>query len=140
MHDLSYFNLGVRSDRVYNSLLSSKETKDYDIKIMKEAIAIIKECLEIDDEEKLISNLSNSQNYGIDILAPILWEVYPNETIETVISELKTVFETLQFIEEKSFEKSFENLPKTISFFEKVTELSLAHGTALTFHQDPTII
>ncbi len=140
MHDLSYFNLGVRSDRVYNSLLSFRETENSDIDIMQEAITIIQECLEIDDEDKLISNLSNSDNYGIDILAPILWEVFPNESISTVMKELKKVFETLLLIKNKPSEKPIKNLKKTVSFFEKVAEISLAHGTALTFQQNPAII
>ena len=131
MYDLSYFNLGFRSDSVSNYLELSKTTRKIDENLLDDAVSIIGDCLKIKEENSLISGFSGTagkKGYERHTLLPLLAELYLNYTIDNIISELKSVYETLIKIKCKNEFPTDAEYNKVKSFFSDLSDLCLSNS------------
>lgn len=131
MYDLSYFNLGFRSDSVSNYLEQIKAKEYNDKRLLDDAVLIISDCLKINEENSLISSfsgISSKNGYDSYTLLPLLSELFLNKTIKNIIEELKTVYETVSKIKKDRTSATDEEYNKAIIFFSSLSDLCLSNS------------
>lgn len=129
MFDLSYFNLGFRSDSVskFLSELQSRDVKNDNL--LDDAISIMHDCLKIQNEDVIISNLSPTKGYEMNALLPLLAELYQGKDLKCILNDLRQISKAIDKAKKnrnKVTEKEFE---KAISFFSKLTDLCLSNSS-----------
>lgn len=131
MHDLSYFNLGFRSESVSNFLEELKIKRSNPTSLLDDAFLIIKDCLKVREGGALISSFSGAmgkKGYEEYTLLPLLAELYLNSNIDSIISELKTVYETIVKIRKDSGSASADEYDGAIDFFSSLSDLCLSNS------------
>ena len=132
MFNLSYFNLGFRSDSVSN-LLTKLQTEDVlNNFLLDDAFLIVDDCLKIQDEDTLISNFSHGKGYEINILLPLLSEVFSNMTIENIVNELRRLHETIKKVKTDRKSVNPEEFEAAIGFFSKLADICLSNSSHLS--------
>jgi len=128
MFDLSYFNLGFRSDSVskFLSELQSGDVKNDNL--FDDAISIIYDCLKIQNDDVIISNLSPTKGYEMNALLPLLAELYQGKDLKCVVNDLRKIHKAIDKAKKNSNEVTKEELEKAISFFSKLTDLCLSNS------------
>ena len=129
MFDLSYFNLGFRSDSVskFLSELQSRDVKNDNL--LDDAISIIYDCLKIQNDDVIISNLSPTQGYEINALLPLLAELYQGENLKGVVNDLNQISKAINKAKKNRKKVTKKEFEKTISFFSKLTDLCLSNSS-----------
>jgi len=129
MFDLSYFNLGFRSDSV-SKFLSDLQSRDIkNDNLLDDAISIIYDCLKIQDEDVIISNLSPTQGYEMNALLPLLAELYQGKDLKCVVNDLKQISKAIDKAKKNRNKVTKEEFAKAISFFSKLTDLCLSNSS-----------
>lgn len=127
MFDLSYFNLGFRSDRIKSILYKLEQKEQSETAELSDAFMIISDCLKIKDEDAIISNFSTEVGYDLDMLLPILEEVFSNKTSEEAISELEYISQTIKTLENNGHVEQ-NNYKCAIDFFSRLAGLCLSNS------------
>lgn len=128
MYDLSYFNLGFRSDSVSN-LLEDLQAKDSpDVEILNDAFSIIEDCLNVKESRSLVQGFAIKKGYEISTLLPILAELFINKNVKTIIAELKKVYRTIEKIKEDRSSATMMEYKHAISFFSELADLCLSNS------------
>ena len=131
MYDLSYFNLGFRSDSVSNYLEALKTKNCDDDSLLDDAVLIIGDCLKIRKENSLISGFSGTtgnKGYETHTLLPLLAELYLNQTIDSIIADLKNVYETVLKIKNDRKSTTDAEYNNVITFFSNLSDLCLSNS------------
>ena len=128
MFDLSYFNLGFRSDSVSNFLseLQSKDVKNENL--LDDAFSIIYDCLKIQNDDVIISNLSPSTGYEMNALLPLLAELYRGKNVKYVVKDLKKISRAIDKAKKNRKKVTKDEFEKAIGFFSKLTDLCLSNS------------
>lgn len=126
MNNLFYFNLGFRSDRVFEAFIVA-ERQTVDKSIITEALSIIKDFLTIENQESLVANLIGKSGPSYSVIPPILWQVYPSKNVSEVIAELKFIFEKLGVMMDKQNKLEPNDFKRIREFFSKLADVSLAN-------------
>ena len=71
MCDLTYFNLGFRSDNVSNTLSEIKSKSIASSQLLKDAFSIITDCLITKENDVVISKLAPGKGYETKTIVPI---------------------------------------------------------------------
>ena len=129
MYDLSYFNLGFRSDSVSGQLDEIRNKKAFNSLLLDDAYSIIDDCLKINDEDVLISSFSPSSGYEMNTLVPLLFEVYSNQSSEYIIDELNLISETIDKAKKDDKSVTDNEIDRAINFFSKLADLCLSNST-----------
>lgn len=128
MYDLSYFNLGFRSDSVSN-LLENLKSKDMpDLEILNDAFNIIKDCLNVKENQSLLQSFTKKKGYEISTLLPLLSELYTNKTLKAIITDLKKVYSTVEKIKKDRTSVNSSEFDHAISFFSELADTCLSNS------------
>jgi hypothetical protein len=129
MFDLSYFNLGFRSDNVRQFLTELQSKSIRNDNLLNDAISIIDDCLKIENDDVLISRLSPSQGYEMNALLPLLAELYQGKDLKSVVKDLNQILITIDKAKNNRKKVKDEELDKAIDFFLKLTDLCLSNSS-----------
>jgi hypothetical protein len=137
MKDLSYFSLGFRSDYVYNQLSSIKPGAEVRTALIKEALQIINDFLEVGGKCTGISCFINSEKHNASTLAPLLWELYPGLETDEIIENLKKVLTIVHLLSATKKQSSTENnqdanVEYAIDFFSSLSNVCLSKSVSAT--------
>ena len=127
MYDLSYFNLGFRSDNVSNTLLEMKSKGTTSQPLLEDAVSIIKDCLKTKENDTIILKFSSGKGYETNTINPILRELFPGEDPPTMITKLKKVYFTISSIENKK-DFSEREIDQAIDFFSNIADICLSNS------------
>lgn len=129
MRDLSYFNLGFRSDYIFSQLSNVREGSSPDENLLSEAVYIIDHFLSIGQADTAFSHLIADTNQDMSLLIPLLWEVYPDLEPDDIFDKLRNVVSVMSKannLNEKADMASHGQLGEAISFFSKLADVCLS--------------
>lgn len=127
MYDLSYFNLGFRSDSVCNSLSEIKTKREKSSPVLKDAFSIVKDCLKTKEDDVIISKLSPGKGYETRTISPILRELFPEKDTISMIKDLRDIYHIINKIE-KNDDYSDPEIDLVIEFFSKIADICLSNS------------
>ncbi len=128
MVDLSYFNIGFRSDSVSNMLNEWKASKKFNDYLLKDASLIIEDCLKIEDDNIVVSNLSIGKGYEYHNLLPLIAEMYTGKSRDEALNELKLVYKTILKANQGNENMMVDEIDLAISFFSGLSALCIANS------------
>lgn len=128
MLDLSYFNLGFRSDSVSNLLNELQETDSADIGLLNDAVLIISDCLQVKENDDLISSFAVSRGYEMNTLLPLLAELYYDQNVSNIVSELKKIYKVIEKIKSDRKAATKTEYSKAIAFFSNLAKVCLSNS------------
>ncbi len=128
MYDLSYFNLGFRSDSVSNLLQSLQEKERPELEVLDDAFRIIADCLNIKERSSLVQSFSLKQGYQVSTLLPILAELFTDKNVSDIIDELKALHKTLEKVKKDRNAANNSEYKHAISFFSRLADLCLSNS------------
>lgn len=137
MNDLSYFNLGFRSDRVFESFSNVLEGQPYNSNVIEDALAIIKDCLTIENYDSFISNLAGNRGPFISVIAPILWQLYPSKSVNEVVIELRNLVRILCELKNDRADIKEEEIDQVRLFFSNLADISLSNSAEPIISSSP---
>ncbi len=100
MTELSYFNLGFRSENILEELSSFIQKKEVNSLILKDALSIVQDCVSI-ETEGVLSNRLIPSGYDLTSLVPLIFSIYPRKKIDEIFVELKKVLQSLSDLIQK---------------------------------------
>lgn len=127
MYDLSYFNLGFRSDSVSNVLIEIKNSRLENSSLLKDAVSIIKDCLIIQEDTMIVSKLAPGKGYEVKTIVPILQELFYGENTTVMIRNLKKIKGTIDKVEKRG-RVSDNDFDYAIDFFSQIADLCLSNS------------
>ena len=128
MYDLSYFNLGFRSDSVSNLLNSLRSDDMPNVEILNDAFGIIESCLEVKENHSLVQSFAIKKGYEITTLLPILAELYTKKSVDTIIADLKKIYTTVNKIQKDRNSATDSEYEHAISFFSGLADICLSNS------------
>jgi hypothetical protein len=126
MAELSLFNIGFRSENIYQALVEYEKTNSVQIVIFEDSNEIIKDCFKF--REKVEANLQYSKHTLVDLL-PLIIEIFKNEEPEEIEKTFVEVGNTIQAIQKGQKNISVE---RTKSFFSQLSNLCLSKNNSLS--------
>jgi hypothetical protein len=140
MVDLSYFNLGFRSDNVSNALASLKNKTVTNSYLLNDAFMIITDCLKIKDDNILFSGLSQTRGYEYNDLLPLVAELYSNENVDAIVQDLSKISDTVNKAREAKQGIDDTDIDHAISFFSRLSDLCLANSAHQTISEHHSLL
>ncbi len=128
MYDLSYFNLGFRSDSVSNYLIKLRSANVINHTLLEDAFSIIMDCLRIGDDDVLISSLSPGTGYQMNKLIPLIAELYVGKDLTSIVADLKKIHKIILQAKENSETISNADYDHATNFFSNLADLCLSNS------------
>jgi hypothetical protein len=131
MQSLTFFNIGFRSDNIYESLKGYNEEKRINKTIVEDSKKIINDCLRFDKDIASIYGLHN--NYEVSDLLSFIYYFYETQSIKNIANELNDI---LKIIQDIINDEPNVDTRKAKEFFQNLSEYCLAKNNSqkeLTF-------
>lgn len=118
MSDLSYFNLGFRSESILEVINKIEQGVPGNKTVLADAVAILEDCVRIEKEDGMSSNLFRA-GYELSSLVPLIFDIFPDMNTSDIMLELKGIISSidklihnnpLETTQKDSIEKFFSSL------------------------------
>ncbi|MCH7858776.1 MAG: hypothetical protein IID14_03640 [Candidatus Marinimicrobia bacterium] len=129
MHDLTYFNLGFRSENIAIQFESKKSKISK--KHVTEAQSILLECLTVESIDSTVKYIAGSRHgYNPLNITPILFEVFKTKSMLTIMKNLNKLNDDLKLLAIKE-PISSEGIEELTKFFKAVADASIMYSSHL---------
>lgn len=131
MNDLSYFNLGFRSDNIFNQLSTFKTDGLLGEGLINEAVSIVKDFLLMEQKEDYLSFFSTTSEYNASVLTTLLCDLFPTYKAAKIVEKLNTVLTAVSSLDVSStthgkIEYDEKGIDEAINFFSKLADACLS--------------
>lgn len=127
MHDLTYFNLGFRSENIAIQFESKKSKISK--KHIDEAKSILLECLVVESVDLTVKHIASSRHaYDSLNITPILFEVFKTKSMLTIMKNLNRLNDDLELLSIKG-PNSSEGIEELTKFFKSVADASIMYSS-----------
>ncbi len=126
MQEFAYFNIGFRSENVYQQLSYYENGNEYNKNLIKNSIQIIQDCFKI---EESLSGLSFNEAYEITDLIPLILEIYKDSSINDIVENLKKIADIVNDVSEG---KEGVDINYAKEFFFNLSEICLSKSSNLS--------
>lgn len=124
MRELTYFSLANRSSNILSQL--DKDGNNISLPYINDAKQIITDCLHIESVESVVKHFSSSNRYNAVELTPVIFEIFHNASVSTIINSLKGLKDSLVSLEENE-DLQDEKIQELKHFFSSVSDVGLKH-------------
>lgn len=132
MSDLSYFNLGFRSENILEELSRAEQGGRTNDSIINDALSILSDCVRIESKNGMSSNLSFKSGYDLSSLVPLIFDIFPEENdTKAIIKELKDILSSIEHLLTGGTLDP-EKLNPTKDFFSSLSQLCLSRLSSMS--------